>query len=462
MNKLAKDNSSNNRRRNSDYNRQSSSRRKSEGSSYRSVSSLSNPERKSNTHYYKSVSHDFKDLSADSHYIDEPIRRELRQRPNQKNTSNKLSNYFTSKKTTMIRRGAFDYQFLLTTIILVAFGIVMLYSSSSSKAFAATGDSLYYVKSQLGGFAAGIVAMIFCMMIDYHAIAKLSPIVYGVGVFLLILVLIPGVGTTSNGATRWVFGFQPSELVKFGMIITVAYYLDANQRYLHTFLKGFLPCLAILGVVALLLMLEPHFSATILITSTTFVMLFVAGSKIKHFVWIGIPAVGGVIALILAEPYRMQRLLSFGNPFADKQGAGYQIVQSLYAIGSGGFFGVGFGKSRQKYLSLPEPHNDFIFSVLAEELGWIGAIIVIVLFIYLIYRGIKIADKAPDKLGKYIVAGVVSLIGIQAFVNIAVVTASVPVTGMPLPFFSFGGTALTFTLAEIGLVLNVSRQERVL
>lgn len=458
---MAKDNSSNNRRRNADYNRQSSALRKS-GANYNASSGLTKTERKSNSHYYRSISHDHHEQGVDNRYAGELERPSSRQRSAQKAAGNKLSNYFTSKGTTTIRRGAFDYQFLLTTIILIAFGLVMLYSSSSSKAYATTGDSLYFIKSQLGGFATGIVAMIFCMVIDYHAIAKLSPVIYGVGVVLLILVLIPGVGTTSNGATRWVFGFQPSELMKFSMILFVAHYLETNQKYLHKFLRGFLPCLAILGFVALLLMLEPHFSATILITSTTFVMLFVAGAKIKHFVIIGMPALAGVIVMILMEPYRLQRLLSFANPFADKRGAGYQIVQSLYAIGSGGIFGVGFGKSRQKYLSLPEPHNDFIFSVLAEELGWIGAIIVIVLFIYLVYRGIKIADKAPDMLGKYIVVGVVSLIGIQALVNIAVVTASVPVTGMPLPFFSYGGTALTFTLAEIGLVLNVSRQERVL
>ncbi len=360
-----------------------------------------------------------------------------------------------------IRYGAFDYQFLLTTIILVAFGLIMLYSASSSRAYANTGDSLNFVKGQLGGLAMGLVAMVACMMVDYHILAKFAPLAYGVGVVLLILVIIPGVGTTTNGATRWLFGFQPSELMKFAMILFMAYYLDKNQKYLDKFFRGFCLCLVYLGVVAIFLMLEPHFSATLLIGFTTVVMMFVAGAKLGHFGILTVPVIAGGIVMIIKEPYRLARITSFTNPFADKQGAGWQIVQSLYAIGSGGIFGVGFGKSRQKFMSLPEPHNDFIFSVLSEELGWIGAVIVIVLFAYLVYRGIKIALKAPDLLGKLIVMGVIALVGIQAVVNIAVVTASLPVTGMPLPFFSYGGTALTFTLGEIGLVLNVSRQERI-
>lgn len=364
---------------------------------------------------------------------------------------------------TKIRLGAFDYQFLLITIILIAFGMVMLYSASSSSAYAAKqGDSLFYVRNQLKGLGVGIVAMILFMTVDYHVIAKLSPILYVVGIIMLILVLIPGVGTTSNGATRWLFGFQPSEIVKLATVLVVALYLERYRDNLPSFFKGFVPCLLILGAVGCLLMMEPHFSATILIALTTLLMMFAAGAKIKHFMILGVPAILGGAVLIFTSEYRMQRVLSFGNPFADKQGSGWQIVQSLYAIGSGGIFGVGFGQSRQKYLSLPEPHNDFIFSVLAEELGWIGVIVVIVLFICLIVRGIKIAQKAPDVLGMLIVVGCIGLIGFQALINIGVVSASLPVTGMPLPFFSYGGTALAITMAEIGLVLNVSRQERVL
>lgn len=365
---------------------------------------------------------------------------------------------------TKVRLGAFDYQFLLITLILVAFGLVMLYSASSSRAYAAQdGDSMYFVKRQIFfGLGLGVPLMIAFMSIDYHFLAKFSGLFYGIGIFLLILVLVPGVGTTAGGATRWIFGFQPSEFMKFATIIMVAWYLDTYKEYIGKFGKGFLPCLAILAVVAFLLMLEPHFSATILIVFTGMLMMFAAGAKISHFAVLSVPAILGGIALVIKSPYRLQRIVAFADPFADKQGSGWQIVQSLYAMGSGGVFGVGFGQSRQKYMSLPEPHNDFIFSVLAEELGWVGVIIVIALFVCLVVRGIKIAQKAPDKLGMLIVVGCIGLIGVQALINIGVVSASFPVTGMPLPFFSYGGSALAVTLAEIGMILNVSRQERVL
>ena len=364
---------------------------------------------------------------------------------------------------TKIRLGAFDYQFLLITILLVAFGMVMLYSASSSRAYAAqNGDSLYFVKSQFKGLVFGIIAMIACMSVDYHVITKASPLLYGLGIIMLIMVLIPGVGSTVNGATRWLFGFQPSEVVKLATILVVALYLSTIKEKLDKFFKGFLPCLGILALDAVLLMLEPHFSATILIVFTGMLMMFAAGAKNKHFLILSVPVILAGIILIVHSPYRLQRLVAFRDPFADKRGSGWQIVQSLYAIGSGGIFGVGFGQSRQKFMSLPEPHNDFIFSVLAEELGWVGVIVVIALFICLVVRGVKIAQKAPDKMGMLVVIGCIGMIGVQALINIGVVSASFPVTGMPLPFFSYGGTALAITMAEVGLILNVSRQERVL
>lgn len=400
---------------------------------------------------YRSIAHNTR-VNDTAYYENEiPVRRQIRH-----NARNVLS--WGGVK---IKRVAFDYQFLFVTLILAAFGLIMLYSASSSRAYATTGDSLTFVKGQLMGILTGLIAMFACAKINYHILVKFSPFMYIGCLFLLVLVLLPGVGTTTNGATRWLFGFQPSELMKFGIILFMAYYLDRNKKHLDKFFRGFCPCLLIVGMAAVLLMLEPHFSATILVLFTTLVMMFVAGGKIRHFVYIGVCVIAMGVILIMMEPYRLQRITSFLNPFADKQGAGWQIVQSLYAIGSGGIFGVGFGKSRQKYMSLPEPHNDFIFSVIAEELGWVGAIIVIVLFAYLVYRGIKIAYKAPDMIGRTIVIGVVAIIGIQALINIGVVTATLPVTGMPLPFFSYGGTAMTFTLAEIGLVLNVSKQERV-
>lgn len=218
-----------------------------------------------------------------------------------------------------------------------------------------------------------------------------------------------------------------------------------------------MPYFAVLGVFAGLLMLEPHFSVTVLILLTGVILLLVAGAKIKHFLLMAIPAVLGAAGLIIAEPYRLARVVSFLDPFADKQGDGWQVIQSLYAIGSGGIFGLGLGRSRQKFLYIPEPHNDFIFSILCEELGLIGATVVILLFMMLIYRGISIAIKAPDKFGCLVATGVTALIALQVIFNIAVVTSSMPVTGIPLPFFSAGGTALLVNMVFMGILLNISR-----
>ncbi len=357
-----------------------------------------------------------------------------------------------------ITGGEMDYLFLLAVGLLLAFGLVMLFSAGSARAFATFGDSLWYFKQQLKGVVLGAILMYCFSKIDYHWLEKWSGIALLGTAFLLVLVIIPGVGTTRNGATRWLFGFQPSELAKFAIILFFSVSLSKNQKMLPDFLRGFLPYLVVLGVFVGLLMLEPHFSCVVLIGLTSFLLLLVAGAKIKHFIGVGLSVLPfGVLAILMA-PYRLARIVSFLDPFADKQGDGWQIVQSLYAIGSGGIFGLGLGKSRQKYLSLPEPQNDFIYSVLAEELGLIGALIVISLFIFLLVRGIKIATKAPDLFGSLLVTGIVGIVAFQALINIAVVTSSIPVTGMPLPFFSFGSTALTITMAEMGIVLNVSRQ----
>lgn len=358
--------------------------------------------------------------------------------------------------------GAPDYMFLAVVVLLLTYGIIMLFSAGASRAYANFGDSFWYMKNQLGGVALGAVAMYVCSKFDYHRYGgKIAGMLYIFCGILLVLV-IAGLGTTVNGATRWLFGFQPSEIAKIAIIILFSYNLSrpSGQRDLKSFKQGFLPYIIMLGVYVGLLILQPHFSCIVLIGATAMILLFVAGAPMKHFVMIGMVAVVLLIAMIIKEPYRMARITSFLDPFADKQGSGWQIVQSLYAIGSGGIFGVGLGKSRQKFQSLPEPHNDFIFSVLCEELGLVGAILLITLFILLLYRGIKIAAKAPDLFGTLLVVGIVGIVVLQALVNIAVVTASIPVTGMPLPFFSYGSTALTITMAEMGIVLNVSRQSK--
>lgn len=353
-----------------------------------------------------------------------------------------------------------DQTFLLIVGLLLAFGLVILFSAGSARAYSTFGDSLWYFKKQLfQGVGFGVPVMIFFASVDYHKWGRWAKIFLLISLGLLVLVLIPGIGTTLNGATRWLFGFQPSELAKYAVILWFSYTLPKNQERLTDFKTGFLPYLGVLLVFACLLMLEPHMSCTVLIMGTGFMLLIAGGASMKHIAVIGaaVAVAGGVLCII--EPYRLKRVLSFLDPFADAQGAGWQIVQSLYAIGSGGVFGLGLGQSRQKYRSLPEPQNDFIFSVLAEELGFVGALILVALFIFFIIQGIKIALKAPDLFGKLLVTGVMGLNAIQIIINIAVVTSSMPVTGMPLPFFSFGSTALICTLAGMGLVLNVSRQQ---
>ena len=359
-------------------------------------------------------------------------------------------------------KGTPDYFFLAIVIILLAYGIIMLFSAGSAKAYSDYGDVLHFVKSQLLGIGIGAVGMYLASKVDYHIYSgKIAELLYG-GCAVLLVLVVAGLGTTVNGATRWLFGFQPSEIAKIAIIILFSYKLSqpSGQKNLKSFKKGFLPYLLLLGIYVILLALEPHFSCIILIGLTAMLLLFVAGASLKYFIEIAVPAVIGIVVLIMIEPYRMARVMTFFDPFADMQGSGWQIAQSLYAIGSGGIFGVGLGQSRQKFLSLPEPHNDFIFSVLSEELGLIGATLLIILFILLLVRGIKIAAKAPDMFGMLLVVGIVGIVTLQALINIAVVTASIPVTGMPLPFFSYGSTALSITMTEMGIVLNVSRQSK--
>ncbi|MBQ2614679.1 MAG: putative lipid II flippase FtsW [Clostridia bacterium] len=383
-----------------------------------------------------------------------------------KRTHAKVRSEYTYQKSGNIfqrlrgNQGEVHYPFLLAVGLLLAFGLVMLFSAGSARAFVNFGDSMWYFKNQLKGVLIGSVAMYGLSVFDYHRLAKWAFHILLVSAGLLVLVIIPGVGTTINGATRWLFGFQPSEIAKFAIILFFSVSLSKNQEKLTDFKQGFLPYLIVLGVFVLLLAMEPHFSCIVLIGLTGFLLLFIAGAKVKHFVIIAIPVLIGVVLMIALEPYRLKRVVAFLDPFSDMQGAGYQIVQSLYAIGSGGIFGVGLGQSRQKYQSLPEPQNDFIFSVLAEELGLFGALILIGLFIFLIAEGIKVATKAPDLFGTLLVCGIVGIVAFQALINIAVVTSSIPVTGMPLPFFSFGSTALSITMAEMGIVLNVSRQAK--
>ncbi|MDR1391795.1 MAG: putative lipid II flippase FtsW [Clostridiales bacterium] len=356
-----------------------------------------------------------------------------------------------------------DYIFLTTILILLAIGLVMVFSSSSPTAFAnktTNHDSFYYLKKQFVWAIIGLLSMFSVSNYNYKNIGKKSILFVFVSLVLLVMVTI--IGTEVNGAKRWLgftssFGFQPSEFAKIAILIFFSYSLSKNKDNLKYFWKGLVPYLVIVGIFAALLLLEPHFSCTLLIASTAISVLYIAGARVSHFLILSAPILIGISGIIIFSPYRRDRLFAFLDPFSDPLGKGYQIIQSLYAIGSGGIFGLGLGQSRQKYLYLPEPQNDFIFSILCEELGLVGSTLVIFLFIILIWRGFRIASKTPDLFGSLLACGITTLIAIQTFTNIAVVTSSIPATGMPLPFFSYGGTALVFTLSSMGIILNISR-----
>ena len=343
-------------------------------------------------------------------------------------------------------------------LVLVCFGLIMCFSASAPTAQVQNGDSYYFLKRQIIWAIGGFIAMMVTSNYHYNNYKKYSFMIYAATIGLLLIVLaFPGI----NGAKRWIgFGgasFQPSEVAKYALIIMIAHKLSVQKWEDSKFFKDFVPYLILFGVYALLLMLEPHFSCTLLLFGVTVAMLFVSGAKMKHFgicLLVAIPAI-----LVLAfSGYRGDRMAVFLDPMgSDPSGEGWQIRQSLYAIGSGGMFGLGIGQSRQKFLYLPEPQNDFIFAVLCEELGFIGAVFVILLFAVLIWRGIYIAVNAPDKFSCYIASGITALIAIQIIVNIAVVTSSMPVTGMPLPFFSAGGSSLVFLMAGMGILLNISK-----
>jgi cell division protein FtsW len=359
-----------------------------------------------------------------------------------------------------------DTQFLAAIYVLLAFGLLMVLSASSPIAYASSAtnhDSFYYFKKQFMWACLGSVAMFITANYDYKKLKNWAFPALALSVLLLLFVLMPGIGRKINDARRWIYigpiNFQPSEIAKITTIIFFSYSLSKNYKELGNF-GVFLMYIGIIGVISVIIMMEPHFSCTMLIAATACILLLVAGAKIRHFVALGCCALPVVALLIIKAPYRLARVVTFLDPFEDIQGSGWQIVQSLYAIGSGGIFGVGLGQSRQKYMNIPEPQNDFIFSILAEEFGLLGAILVSLMFIFLIARGIKIALNAPDLFGTLLATGIVAMIAIQAIVNIAVVTSSMPVTGMPLPFFSYGGTALAITMAEMGIVLNISRHQK--
>ncbi|HIW08782.1 MAG TPA: putative lipid II flippase FtsW [Candidatus Faecalibacterium intestinigallinarum] len=358
-----------------------------------------------------------------------------------------------------------DLPFLVLVLALVAFGLVMLFSASYAVALYRRGDPYAYIRPQLLYAALGLAAMWLASRVDYHIYHKLAWPVLGVSLVLLAAVLFM---PEYNGCKRWlvipgVGTLQPSEIAKFAVVLAFAHIISLNASRMQSFAVGVLPFALVLGAVAVLMLLEPHLSGTLLILGIGAVLMFVGGTALKWFLLAGVSAVGAVGAAVAVMPdlvpYAAARLASWLDPFADPLGDGHQTIQSLYAIGSGGATGLGLGNSRQKHLFVPEPQNDFIFSIVCEELGFVGALAVIALFVLLLLRGITLAVRAPDRFGGLLVVGFVVQVAMQAALNIAVVTNTIPNTGISLPFFSSGGTSLMMLLGEMGVVLSVSRQE---
>ena len=359
------------------------------------------------------------------------------------------------------KKGAPDYLIIFIVITLLTIGLIMILSASSIRAYNLYGDSYYLFKHQLVWTIIGLISLFIFMNIDYHIYKKYAKLILIVTIIGLILVLIPGIGRMAGGSRRWIgigpIGVQPSELTKLGIVFYLAQFLSTKRKKITSFIKGILPLVIVLGVIFLLILLEPDLGTGVTIVGTFMVMLFVAGVQMKHLIFLIVSGIPLLVYFIFSEEYRKERFLAFLNPWADPLDTGYHVIQSLIALGSGGIFGVGIGNSRQKFLYLPEPGTDFIFAVVGEELGLIGTLLILLLYFVLAWRGLKISIYVPDMFGSMLAIGITSMIVLQAIINIGVVTSSMPVTGITLPFISYGGTSLVIMLSGIGILLNISR-----
>ena len=362
-----------------------------------------------------------------------------------------------------VRDKSMDPVFLILVFILLAFGLIMLFSASFARAYYyKQGNSFHFILKQSLYAAIGLVGMFVMSKINYNKLRKFAMPLFLISLCLLVVVLF--MKGDANGIKRWIkigslIQFQPSELMKFSLILLFSSMISANYNKMRTFRYGVLLFSILLGIVVALMYLEPHLSGIILMCSIAGVMMFVGGTKPRWFIILFLIAGAALVYILFFKGnYMSGRVYYWLHPFSDPIKNTMQTDQSLLAIGSGGVFGLGLGRSRQKFMYLPEVHNDFIFAVICEELGIVGAIVVIVLFLLFCYKGFEIASKSSDKFGTLLCAGIVAQFGIQAMFNIAVVTATVPNTGISLPFFSYGGTALAMQLAEMGVVLGVSRK----
>lgn len=361
----------------------------------------------------------------------------------------------------MTKNRHFDHILLFVVVSLMGIGLIMVYSASSVTSLAIMSDGLHYFKRQLMWVVIGLLAMMGFASLPYRNLERLAVPLLGLAIFLLILVLIPGVSRDIGGARRWLrfggIGFQPSELAKLCFVIYLAHSISARQDRIKSLTHGLLPDLAISGILFLLIYKEPNLSTAALIGATYMVLYFLGNGSLINIFGLASCGVILVVSLIFQAGYRMRRFYAFIDPWENAKTSGYHIIQSLVAIGSGGFWGLGLGQSRQKFFILPERHTDFIFAIICEELGLLGGVAVLIMFLALIWRGFYIATRAPDNFGFLLASGITVIIGLQVLVNIGVVLSLLPTTGITLPFISYGGSSLLFLAVGIGILLNISR-----
>ncbi len=357
-----------------------------------------------------------------------------------------------------VRKNNSLYSFLTIIALCILIGMIFIYSSSSVYALERIGTANYYLKKQLAGLILGFMGLIILRFLPLSFIKQMTPFVFCGTLFLTALTFVPGIGNTIHGSQRWLsiagFGFQPSEALKMAFIVYVAYLLAKKQYKVTSLSQGYIPLLCVVGITALLLLKQPDFGQAVTLTSTAFLLFFIAHCQTKHLIITlgsALPVLG---LLIYMQPYRIKRILTFLDPWEDPQGAGFQIIQSLIAIGSGNITGVGVAQSKQKFFYLPMQHTDFIFSIIAEETGFIGASLLVLLFILFLYTGLKVASSLKDSFAYYTTTGFVLLTSLQALINLFVATGLVPTKGLGLPFISYGNSALLCNVAMLGLIIN--------
>ncbi len=349
----------------------------------------------------------------------------------------------------------------MVTVILVCIGVVMIYSASSIYAQERYKDGFFFLKRHLSFLAIGVVLTFLVMCMDYRKLAKFSKPLLLLALVLLVLVLVPGLGREVSGARRWFrfkfISFQPSEFANLAVIIYIADFISRRKEEIKNFWKGFMPPMAALGLTVVLILIQPDLGTSVALSVVVCIMLFVARVRLSYLLAVVLSSLPILSILILSAPYRRARIIAFLNPWQDPRGAGFQIIQSQVALGSGGIFGVGLGHSKQKLFYLPAAHTDFIFSIIGEEMGLVGTVGVILLFVYFILQGIKVVKNAPDNFGYFLALGLASMFCFKAILNIGVSCGLLPTKGLPLPFISYGGSSFLFDMISVGILMNIAR-----